>query len=112
MEGCFELPLFSDITSDLSGSNDSPVFVFNRRDGEGDVKPSPIFGHAHGFKMVDSVAGLYFRQDFRFIILQLRGDDESDGLTDDLFGFVTKNALCRAIPAHDNSAQVLADDGI
>jgi len=52
------------------------------------------------------------RQDMRFLVKTVRGEELGDRLADHFVGGVTEHALRRLVPAHDNAIKVFADDGV
>ena len=107
-----EARAFGDVAGDLGGTHDLASFVSKGRDGQRDVDSRAIFALPNRLVVVDLLAGANLRENHVFLILQLRGNQHANGLSDGLVCGVSEHSFRGSIPRHDRAVQVLADDGI
>src|SRR5437879_5070307 len=62
--------------------------------------------------MIDALARSESTQNLGFFVLQMRGDDESDGLSQNLSFRVAKNSLRTSIPVGDDPVQVFRNNRV
>ena len=62
--------------------------------------------------MNEPFAAMHPFEDLDLLVQPFRGDDDSDGLADDLGGRVAKHRRGCLIPRNDDAVQVFADDGV
>src|ERR1700684_1389167 len=101
-----------DVAGDLRSADDGAVGVLDRRDAERDRNPAAVLALPDRLVVVEAVAAADAREDLRLLVVQLRRNQDSDRLADDLFGGVAEQVFGGAVPADDDAVQRLADDRI
>jgi len=89
-----------------------PFGVLQRRYGERNIDQSPVLAATDGFVMIDALTPTNATKNFRFLIHLFQWNQDRHRLADDLLSRVAEDALGTAIPAGDNTVEVLADDGV
>ena len=100
------------VARDLRRADDAAGRVPDRRHCQRDYGPRPVLAAAHGLEVVDDFTASDPVQDLVFFALPIRGNDDSDGLSDDFFGGVAEQPFGAAIPRRDPARDILADDGV
>jgi hypothetical protein len=101
-----------DVAGDLRRADDDAAGVFDRRNAQRHVDAAAVLALPDGLVVVETFAAPDAGKDFRFLVLQLRRDQDGDGFADDLVGSVAEQGFGGAVPADDNAAEVFADNGV
>ena len=108
----FMPPLLRDVTRNLGGADDISSSVFDGRNGEGHVDPTPIFSDPHRLVVINALAPIEPCKNLRFFIDSIRRNQHRDRLADGLRRTVTKRSLSSGVPAGDNALQCFADNRV
>ena len=101
-----------DVARDFRGADNDAFCIPHRRDRQRNVDQRAVLAPPHGFIVIDAFTASDAPKDRRFLLLQVRRDQDGDGLADDLVGGVAEHALGALVPAVDDAIKVLADDRI
>src|ERR1700680_429916 len=101
-----------DVAGDLRGADDDAVRVLDRRDAERNRDPAAVLALADRLVVIKAVAVLNAIEDFRFLVVELRRNQDGDRLADDLFGRVAEQVFGGVVPADDDAVEGLADDRV
>ena len=103
----FRLFALGDVTRDLGGPDHDSARIAYRRNGDRDGDASAVLRNAGRIEMLDALALAQLRDNSALLILQLRRDDERDGLSDRLLCRVSKGAHRPGVPGLDDAAGVV-----
>jgi hypothetical protein len=103
---------FGDLARDLRGADHAAAVVADRRDGGRHHHQPAVLVASHGLHVVDAFAARDALEDRPLLVVQLGGKDLQQRLADGLARGVAEQPLGSGVPAFDDAAQVLADDGV
>ena len=101
-----------DVARDFRGADNDAFCIPHRRDRQRNVDQRAVLAPPHGFIVLNAFTAPDARKDRRFLVLQMRRNQDGDGLADDLVGGVAEHALGALVPGADDAIEVLANDRI
>src|ERR1700751_5173580 len=97
---------------DIRTANHLPGRIPHRRNRHRGRKSFAVFPDLHGFVTVNPISSPQSAQDLLFFRMQLRRNEPTNRLGDNLVRAVSKHTGSSSVPADNPSIQILADDGI
>ena len=94
----FDALLLGDIPSDFGRADDPPLFVFDRRNRQGNIQFRPILAPAHRLVMLDPLARAHRAEDAILFAQALRRDQQRHRFADHFVGSVAEEAFGASIP--------------
>src|SRR5687768_2479187 len=104
--------LFGNVAGDFRGPDNVASRTNDWRDRQRNVDKLAVFPHAHGFKMVDTLAGAESRQNRRLFVEMVLRNDDRDGEADNFLRGVTKDTFGALVPTRDDTVQRFTNDRI
>ena len=101
-----------DVASHLGCADDHARRIADRRDRERDGHERSILALPHRFVVLDRLAPLDAPEDLRLLVDVVLRDQHGHRVADGLFRGVAEQALRPAIPAGDDTGEVLRDDRV
>src|SRR5580765_2117704 len=100
------------VARNLRCSDNRPALVPDRGDAQRDVNERAVFPAPNGLEMIDRFAHANARKHLVFLVLPVFRNDRADRSPNHLRRRVSKHPLRRGVPRRDNTAKILADDGV
>ena len=112
LEPAFQFDGLGDVAGDFGGSDDFSIGVTDRGDGDGYGDGGAVFAETNGLEVIDPLAALKAFEDFGLFVEAVGREKNGNGLSDDLVGGVSEDALGRWVPTSNHAVEVFADDGV
>src|SRR6185437_13631826 len=72
------------VTRDFRCADDLTTLIAHWRNRQGNIEPPPVLPHSYRLEVSDALSTSYSCQHLQFLSVQLRRDDQGDGLSDGL----------------------------
>src|SRR5262245_23051722 len=103
---------FCNVSGNFRGANDVPPIINNRRNGERNVDLCAVLPAPDCFIVVYRFPSSDSLKNVRFFTLAVLRNEQTNWLPNHFLSRIAKQAFSTAVPALDDSLQVLADDRI
>ena len=101
-----------DVTGDFRGGDDLAFFVFDRRNGEGNIDEAPVLALSNRLVVMDSFAAADPFEDKGFFVLSIHWDKNRHRPSHGLLRRIAKEELRAMVPSHNSAVEILGKDRV